>query len=262
MSATAKLKAKIFVTLAYLHLRNNNSQIILNTWLEVHDSHSFNFRYYTVAWENTTNNKNGIFGIEQRNPHFAALLQPVEKPELVRIAQYDIGSMTRWPQVAAWPSDPKSMLHIFGGYLKKVLVCIDTAEDQPVSTNPGSRSLMLHDLWNPAIFWGQALETYLLGDRVPHDPSPLQGSKKNQLMLPSSSVCFQWRRGTTSCRRQGEDKSRRSDLWRYSLTAREAPHDSCREPASVQWSESGGWQRPPGWYPWFHNGILRPQSWS
>jgi hypothetical protein len=38
-----------------------------------------------------THSENGIFGIERRNQHLADFLWPVETPELVRIAQCDMG---------------------------------------------------------------------------------------------------------------------------------------------------------------------------
>jgi hypothetical protein len=51
----------------------------------------------------------------------------------VRIAQYDIGTMaTPWPQVAAWPNDSREHATYLSNYLRKALVCIDSAEDQSV----------------------------------------------------------------------------------------------------------------------------------
>jgi len=54
-------------------------------------------------------------------------------PELVCTAQCDIGSMaTPWPQVAAWPNDPREQAAYLSDYLRKALLCIDSAGDQPV----------------------------------------------------------------------------------------------------------------------------------
>ncbi|OBT38979.1 hypothetical protein VE00_10733 [Pseudogymnoascus sp. WSF 3629] len=57
----------------------------------------------------------------------------VEKPELARIAQCDTRSTaTTWPQVAAWPNDPREHATYLSDYLRKALVCIESAEDQSV----------------------------------------------------------------------------------------------------------------------------------
>lgn len=54
-------------------------------------------------------------------------------PELVRIAPCDTRSMaTLWPQVAAWPNDPREHAAYLSDYLRKALVSIDSAEDQSV----------------------------------------------------------------------------------------------------------------------------------
>jgi hypothetical protein len=51
----------------------------------------------------------------------------------VRIAQCDIGTMaTPWPQVAAWPNDIREHATYLSDYPRKALVCIDSAEEQPV----------------------------------------------------------------------------------------------------------------------------------
>jgi hypothetical protein len=51
----------------------------------------------------------------------------------VRIAQCDIRSIAiPWPQVAVWPNDPREHATHLSNYLRKVLVCIDSAEDQSV----------------------------------------------------------------------------------------------------------------------------------
>jgi hypothetical protein len=51
----------------------------------------------------------------------------------VRIAQCDIGTMaTPWPQVAAWPNDLREHAAYLSDYLRKALVCIDSAGDQSV----------------------------------------------------------------------------------------------------------------------------------
>jgi dGTP triphosphohydrolase len=39
---------------------------------------------------------------------------------------------TPWPQVAAWPNDPREHAAYLSDYLRKALVCIDSAEDQSV----------------------------------------------------------------------------------------------------------------------------------
>jgi len=39
---------------------------------------------------------------------------------------------TTWPQVAAWPNDPREHAAYLSDYLRKALVCIDSAGDQPV----------------------------------------------------------------------------------------------------------------------------------
>ncbi|PVH70308.1 hypothetical protein DL98DRAFT_437277, partial [Cadophora sp. DSE1049] len=39
---------------------------------------------------------------------------------------------TPWPQVAAWPNDPREHAAYLSDYLRKALVCIDSAGDQPV----------------------------------------------------------------------------------------------------------------------------------
>ncbi|PVH71305.1 hypothetical protein DL98DRAFT_106881 [Cadophora sp. DSE1049] len=39
---------------------------------------------------------------------------------------------TPWPQVAAWPNDIREHATYLSEYLRKALVCIDSAEDQPV----------------------------------------------------------------------------------------------------------------------------------
>ena len=39
---------------------------------------------------------------------------------------------TPWPQVAAWPPDPREHAAYLSDYLRKALVCIDSAGDQPV----------------------------------------------------------------------------------------------------------------------------------
>jgi hypothetical protein len=39
---------------------------------------------------------------------------------------------TPWPQVAAWPNDLREHAIYLSDYLKKALVCIESAEDQPV----------------------------------------------------------------------------------------------------------------------------------
>jgi hypothetical protein len=39
---------------------------------------------------------------------------------------------TPWPQVAAWPNDLREHATYLSDYLRKALVCIDSAEDQPV----------------------------------------------------------------------------------------------------------------------------------
>lgn len=49
------------------------------------------------------------------------------------IAQCDIGIMTTtWPQVAAWANDLREHATYLSNYLRKVLVCVDSAGDQPV----------------------------------------------------------------------------------------------------------------------------------
>jgi hypothetical protein len=53
----------------------------------------------------------------------------------VRIAQCDIGIMaTPWPQVTAWPTDLREHATYLSDYLRKALVCIDSAENEPVPT--------------------------------------------------------------------------------------------------------------------------------
>ncbi|KAF7897125.1 hypothetical protein EAF00_005353 [Botryotinia globosa] len=39
---------------------------------------------------------------------------------------------TPWPQVIAWPNDTYKHAIFFSDYLRKALVCIESAEDQPV----------------------------------------------------------------------------------------------------------------------------------
>jgi hypothetical protein len=39
---------------------------------------------------------------------------------------------TPWPQVAAWPNDPREHAAYLSDYLRKALVCIDSTGDQPV----------------------------------------------------------------------------------------------------------------------------------
>ena len=39
---------------------------------------------------------------------------------------------TPWPQVAAWPNDPREHATYLSAYLRKALACIDSAEDQSV----------------------------------------------------------------------------------------------------------------------------------
>ena len=39
---------------------------------------------------------------------------------------------TPWPQVAAWPNDPREHATYLSDYLRKALVYIDSAGDQPV----------------------------------------------------------------------------------------------------------------------------------
>ena len=57
----------------------------------------------------------------------------VDYPKLVRIAQCSTSAMgTPWPQVAAWPNDTYEHATFFSDYLRKALVCIESAEDQPV----------------------------------------------------------------------------------------------------------------------------------
>ncbi|KAG4420638.1 hypothetical protein IFR04_006228 [Cadophora malorum] len=57
------------------------------------------------------------------NPQLAAA--EAEKQALSSMA-------TPWPQVAAWPNDPREQAAYLRDYLKKALLCIDSAGDQPV----------------------------------------------------------------------------------------------------------------------------------
>jgi hypothetical protein len=53
----------------------------------------------------------------------------------VRIAQCNIGIMvTLWPQVTVWPTDLREHATYLSDYLRKALVCIDSAENEPVPT--------------------------------------------------------------------------------------------------------------------------------
>lgn len=65
-----------------------------------------------------TNSENESFRIEQRKSHLKALLLPVEKPELLRYTQCNVGSMaTPWPEVVAWPNDPRENAAYLSDYL-------------------------------------------------------------------------------------------------------------------------------------------------
>ncbi|KFZ23549.1 hypothetical protein V502_01974 [Pseudogymnoascus sp. VKM F-4520 (FW-2644)] len=39
---------------------------------------------------------------------------------------------TPWPQVAAWPNDPREHATYLSNYLRKAFACIDSADDQLV----------------------------------------------------------------------------------------------------------------------------------
>jgi len=96
---------------------------IVHKWIKVYDPDASGIRKTSQAARKKFLELNNEYHIQQLS------FWSVEKPELVRIAQYNTRSMaTPWPQVAAWPNDTRKHATYLSNHPRKSLVGIDSAE--------------------------------------------------------------------------------------------------------------------------------------